>query len=178
MALRKCGGCAREIGANAAVCPQCGEPAPKETSRFTLFVVVAICGAVLVSIVTAAIRPDPVAVAAAAVPVAVPVPVPVPVVEPPKTKEFLERKAKNLRLIERMQEAGLIGGLECAATQAAVVVRPRFYALDFKPKRDIAGIVYLWCFDTTKAHAIVGMLDSKTHKHVGTFSMEKDLEWY
>lgn len=162
MALRKCGGCHKEIGANAALCPQCGEPAPKRTGSFTLFIGVPFAAIFLWGIFSRSAHLDTPAEAAAAV----------------ATKEASKLKvdqsptmqAGRKEMIESLQEKGVFGELKCSEVGGAtVVVRPAFYGLDFDQKRALVSVPGAYCFDPKWGIVSVDLVDSKTNKDAGSY---------
>jgi hypothetical protein len=51
------------------------------------------------------------------------------------------------------------------------MVNPSFYALDFKSKDNIASVVYAACFDGTHELDFVMLMDARTLKTIGSYSI-------
>jgi len=163
MALRKCGGCQKEIGANAAVCPQCGEPAPKRTGSFTLFIGVPFAAIFLWGIFFRSAHLDTPAEAAAAVAAKA--------ASEPKVDQSPTMQAGRKEMIESLQEKGVFGEVKCSeAGGATVVVRPAFYRLDFEQKKVFVSVPAAYCFEPKWGIVSVDLVDSKTNKDAGSFS--------
>lgn len=164
MALRKCGGCHKEIGANAAVCPQCGEPGPKRTGNLTKFIGVPLAAFILWRVVSIASHQDTPAEAAATVAAKA--------ASKLKVDQSPTMQAERKEMIESLQEKGVFGKVKCSEAGAAtVVVRPGFYRLDFEQKKAFASVLGAYCFDPKWGIVSVDLVDSKTNKDVGSYGL-------
>lgn len=162
MALRKCGGCQKDIGANAAVCPQCGEPAPKRTVSLTTVIGVSLAAVFLWNIVSRAVLENAPAGAAAAVATKA--------ASEPKVDQSPKMQADRKEMIQAFQEKGVLGEVKCGQLGATATVRPAFYRLDFEQKKVVVGVPAAYCFVPSFPYGAVTLVDSKTNKAVGSFN--------
>ncbi|MFZ5491025.1 MAG: zinc ribbon domain-containing protein [Pseudomonadota bacterium] len=168
MAIVSCNECGSEISTSAASCPKCGAPAkkalPQRISTLTWIVVIAI-GAIVVS---AMLDPSsggsssstPSANTQAA----------------PTIDKSPKMQADRLKLIDRLQREGIFGEIRVRSSGATMIVRPAFYALDFKDKQSVVSVVYAYHFDGSDKYMPITLQDSRTNKNVGSFSLALGLD--
>lgn len=95
----------------------------------------------------------------------------------PKTTQriYSEKEIERAALIEKLKLLGVFGDVDCRASGGDVVVRPAFYALDYKDKQSFVSVVYAYCFPSGKDFASINLVDAMNNHKVGDFLKETGL---
>jgi hypothetical protein len=75
--------------------------------------------------------------------------------------------ADRVEMIKRLQGQGIFGDVTRRGNTGHLIVKPGFYALDFKEKQTFASVAFAWCKDQTPTADTLLLLDSKSNKQVG-----------
>lgn len=90
-----------------------------------------------------------------------------------RPKATAEQQVKRKALIEKLISEGVFRELKI--TKNEVIVGPRFYTLDYKDKKEAAGIALAYIFAIPKDDKLqddeeITLIDSKTGKDIGRYS--------
>jgi hypothetical protein len=160
MAMVACKECGKEISSKADKCPHCGVKI-KRTSRFAWLMAV-LSGLVLLSYIMSEVNAPSSGTTKAT------------------TKRVTidtspEAKAKREKLIQDLLNKEVFQKIEVPGLHPRVWVTPMFYALDFDTKQSFVSVVYAHYLGDEELGS-VNLVDSKTGKNVGRFSVVSGLE--
>lgn len=178
MALTKCSECSREVSDKAGTCPGCGAPiaaksaaGPKRKSGCLTWAVAGIIGFGVLSAIVAQCSGDSTSSSnTASSPKSSSSP------SKPAIDKSPEKEKEREKLINDLQQRGVLGKVECRGSGATAIVGRSFYPLDFDTKQSFVGVVYAYCFDGTKDYVSIQLRDISTNKKVGEFSKEFGLK--
>jgi hypothetical protein len=71
---------------------------------------------------------------------------------------------------------GIFTKIETPGNLPRVSVASAFYRLDFDAKKNFIGVVYAYHFDGTDISDAVILLDGRTNKRIGTYSLSGGLD--
>lgn len=174
MAMIKCKECGAQISTKAEACPQCGAK-PKKTSGCAIVVLGFILLLVFGAIVGQCSAPSTSTTATSASSTSVSSEPATPPHTPAIDKSPEKQKQRG-KLLNDLQQRGVLGKIECRKAGATAVVGRNFYQLDFDTKQSFIGVVYAYCFDGTQDHVGIQLRDISTNKKVGEFSKEFGLK--
>jgi hypothetical protein len=172
MAMTKCKECGAQISTKAETCPQCGAK-PKKTSGCAIVVLGFILLIVFADIAGQCSGPDTRSSSASSTSVASKPSTPPAA---PTVDKSPEKQKEREKLINELQQRGVLGNIECRSAGATAVVGRNFYQLDFETKQSFIGVVYAYCFDGTKDFVGIQLRDIRTNKKIGEFSKEFGLK--
>lgn len=169
MSLVPCRHCGIGIAAAATSCPRCGGPAPRRTSAFTWVVAIVLglpcIAGVVVSSYQSTTRPSPAVAAISAT--------------ESRWREMqaepLEKTQERKDLVRRILETGAIRKVERRPTGTTIHVGPSFYEADFDTKNSLVSVIVLDAWREEKQAVIARLVDVRTGKKIGLFSVSDGL---
>lgn len=80
------------------------------------------------------------------------------------------KQAKREKMIQKLINEGIFQKAETPGNLPHLWVKPAFYALDYDSKQTFVNVVWAYYITADPKYEIVMLYDSRTGKHVGTYS--------